>query len=902
MALRGEFDAIIDRGLTHTQSERSRLASLMAFRLSPALISFFACDQNTKGVVGRNKPCIETNVSRDLLSLHHLLQSIYTSNANVVSAVAARRLSITILILLRQSYQFGTLQIEQSEIVLAQLLDYLMEQSFADDKSIHTSSGGWLVTIFLCLRDSYLGKHKLESSMDVDDGGEIVQKILLKSCCRAVIQLVTEEQNNASEMIVSDDMAGYECSIALLGSIVFVTGLEPANIPTWMSNLLTELISSVENRMHSQNSSTSDWVSVIVHFLSCGLRKMPKITETAMNIMKISRSMAETIQSLSLPSPLSSELWLNALSDSVKTREHLILGQVLSYADVKNQSAHHQRVFTYSIPMILQYSLQQQQELYILAGFAARGEDVMAWTTNNSDDTALDSVPSNSLSNAAVAYHEESESDSDDEQFQQQSNQMQQQTHTSGRQSRADLQTMPKLDTLYQTQMLNAKKRVMEQMQFRNNETQRCALAAKIGSGQLLLQLGGALFSLGSTNDEPMSGILAKCFTDSHHEEANESYTSSLATIMTSCSGLKAGRNASSPLLAKLAFNESLLNGFWAVAKEKASVITCSLSSSTSISGMGVPQLTSAYETLSAFCDMFSHWNLAVDDDLFLQKYYNPDLSSSSPVSCLAKDLVITLKFILSDLYWVRPVLASDISSRQSSLQNDADASIRFQRARLLLSGTKLWNCLYERWCRLFRTAKFCDEEAWWFPQLSSRGQHDNNPVIHSQVTSVDQEDDAMEESSIEDVNAGASINNDAGMDALATSFRDPKMARILTCIPQALPFSRRVDLFQNLLESDKAKTQDESAAFRQMMMNWDSDGESYSGREKVTIRRDSLYTDSMISIMPLGKRLRKKLQVTFVNQHGIEEAGIDGGGVQKEFFDGKSIDLHVPALASLRN
>ena len=59
-----------------------------------------------------------------------------------------------------------------------------------------------------------------------------------------------------------------------------------------------------------------------------------------------------------------------------------------------------------------------------------------------------------------------------------------------------------------------------------------------------------------------------------------------------------------------------------------------------------------------------------------------------------------------------------------------------------------------------------------------------------------------------------------------------------------------------------------------------------------MTIHRDSLYIDSMKSLMPLGKKLRKKLQVTFVNQHGIEEAGIDGGGVQKEFFDGKCISL----------
>ena len=881
--LQGDFHEIISNESTRKDTEMPRIASLLAFRLSPALVTFFERDQITKGVAGRKNDYIETNVSRDLASLQHLLQSSCISNGTCVSTVSIRRLCVTILILLRQSYQFGATLTRHDRFILIQLLDYLMKHFFANSNSINTSSEGWLLTLFMCLRDSYLGGNKLDISMDVDNDEENVQKILLKWCCHVVRHLVTEEQSNTSRMIVSFEMSRYECSLALLGSIFFVTGIEPAEIPTWMSNLFMEMISFTEEKLCSQNSSTSNWISIFTHFLSCALKETAKITETATDILKIGISMAEAVQKLNVHFSLSSELWLCALFDCVKKREHVILGKVLSYADIQNQSAQNQQVFIHSIPTILQYSLQQQQELSIVAGFAAKGEDITSWTT------ALDSTSSYSLSNATATYDEEIESDSDVEQYQQQSNQVNQKTLTPGRQSRADLQTMPKLDALYQTQMLQAKQRVLEQMQLRTNETQRYALAAKIGSGQFLQELGNVLFSSGSTNGEQTSGLLANCFTDSFNKQTKEAYTSCLALIMTPCSGLKAGRNASSPLLAKLAFDESLLNGFWGIAKGSASLITCSLSSSTSISGVDVLQLTSAYETLSAFCDIFSHWNLAVDDDLFLQKYYNPDLSTTSSVCNLARDLVITLKVILNDLYWIRPVLASDIS-RQTSVQNDVDALIRFQRSRLLLSGTKLWNCLYERWCRLFRTIKFCDEEAWWFPQLSCRGQHDNNPVIHSQVTSVGQDHDAMEESSIEDVDAVVATNNDAGMDALATSFRDPKMARILTYIPQALPFSRRVDLFQNLLESDKAKAQDESAALRQMMMNWDSDGDGYTGREKVTIRRDSLYTDSMNSIMPLGKKLRKKLQVTFVNQHGIEEAGIDGGGVQKEFFDGKFI------------
>merc|ERR1712238_341547 len=139
---------------------------------------------------------------------------------------------------------------------------------------------------------------------------------------------------------------------------------------------------------------------------------------------------------------------------------------------------------------------------------------------------------------------------------------------------------------------------------------------------------------------------------------------------------------------------------------------------------------------------------------------------------------------------------------------------------------------------------------------------------------------------------------NDMSANDLASTFRDPKMARVLTYIPQAMPFSRRVSLFSDLLESDRAITQDETTSLRQlqMMMNLEEGEEAeISGRERVTIRRDELYSDSLHRLNRLGTRLRKRVQVTFVNQHGAEEAGIDGGGVFKEFIDDLISDAFLP-------
>mmetsp|Transcript_22419 Transcript_22419/g.33039 ORF Transcript_22419/g.33039 Transcript_22419/m.33039 type:complete len:173 (-) Transcript_22419:816-1334(-) len=73
------------------------------------------------------------------------------------------------------------------------------------------------------------------------------------------------------------------------------------------------------------------------------------------------------------------------------------------------------------------------------------------------------------------------------------------------------------------------------------------------------------------------------------------------------------------------------------------------------------------------------------------------------------------------------------------------------------------------------------------------------------------------------------------------------------------------------------------------MMMNMGNVDEMENGmmgREQVTIRRDNIYADSMNNLNKLGKKMRRKVQVTFINKHGAVEAGIDGGGVFKEFLD----------------
>lgn len=333
-------------------------------------------------------------------------------------------------------------------------------------------------------------------------------------------------------------------------------------------------------------------------------------------------------------------------------------------------------------------------------------------------------------------------------------------------------------------------------------------------------------------------------------------YVDTLAMLLQSSSNLRPMTKLG--VLSPVAFNKTILQSLWALTQQQSRLEWC----------------------VAVFADLFSHYLVALSDQDFLN-YHSPSHIIDNPVSTaiFAKDLVAYYGSVLYDMYWAKPVVADEIR-------------VDSARGRLILSGTKLWNSLYERWNRLVKNS-FCEENSWWFPHLASRDgdravvpareiDHAMNDDDHGE-----QDDDSM------DVDVSDQVSSaDAETDALADSFRDPKMARLLTSIPQALPFWRRVKLFHSLLTADKQKTLQAAASRRSLMAmggDHEDDGMFFFGgsvREQVKIRRSALYQDSMQQLNSLGGKLKNRVQVTFINQHGAEEAGIDGGGVFKEFLD----------------
>jgi hypothetical protein len=154
-----------------------------------------------------------------------------------------------------------------------------------------------------------------------------------------------------------------------------------------------------------------------------------------------------------------------------------------------------------------------------------------------------------------------------------------------------------------------------------------------------------------------------------------------------------------------------------------------------------------------------------------------------------------------------------------------------FEPLLLLFRATRLFNQLYDRNCR----RAFCSPGQWLWPSHAS----------FSDVT------------------------NSAGAKADAERAR---VSRVLSIIPQVVSFDHRVARFQRLLEADRIEVQGEVR------------GPGMGTR--IRVRREFIVQDSLSGFTAMKDNLKRRVQITFVNEQGLEEAGIDGGGLLKEYMD----------------
>lgn len=121
-----------------------------------------------------------------------------------------------------------------------------------------------------------------------------------------------------------------------------------------------------------------------------------------------------------------------------------------------------------------------------------------------------------------------------------------------------------------------------------------------------------------------------------------------------------------------------------------------------------------------------------------------------------------------------------------------------------------------------------------------------------------------------------------------------PKL-EILRNMPFIIPFDIRVQIFREFVNLDKFKRRGgniDPDRWRLWILQGDSflggpstRGREVLGRHNARVKRGVVFDDAFDQFYTLGEGLKEPIQITFVDQFDQPEAGIDGGGVTKEFL-----------------
>ncbi|KAG9235869.1 hypothetical protein BJ875DRAFT_253871 [Amylocarpus encephaloides] len=113
----------------------------------------------------------------------------------------------------------------------------------------------------------------------------------------------------------------------------------------------------------------------------------------------------------------------------------------------------------------------------------------------------------------------------------------------------------------------------------------------------------------------------------------------------------------------------------------------------------------------------------------------------------------------------------------------------------------------------------------------------------------------------------------------------------VLQNMPFVIPFETRVQIFRQFVFLDQTRRRDGNVdpdLWRMSIIhqrNTRARGQEILGRHHAKIRRDQVFEDAYEEFYQLGEGLKEPIQITFVDKFDTVEAGIDGGGVTKEFL-----------------
>ncbi len=145
----------------------------------------------------------------------------------------------------------------------------------------------------------------------------------------------------------------------------------------------------------------------------------------------------------------------------------------------------------------------------------------------------------------------------------------------------------------------------------------------------------------------------------------------------------------------------------------------------------------------------------------------------------------------------------------------------------------------------------------------------------------------------VQDDNDDDENNDDNDIERKVLQAIRPRL-EILQNLPFFIPFTTRVQIFKEFVYLDQYRRRgghvDPDNWRMSLLQNplpnhGDPGGREIISRHQARIRRDNVFEDAFKQFYDLGEGLKEPIQITFVDKFDTVEAGIDGGGVTKEFL-----------------
>ncbi|KAI8346171.1 hypothetical protein BD560DRAFT_450527 [Blakeslea trispora] len=266
-----------------------------------------------------------------------------------------------------------------------------------------------------------------------------------------------------------------------------------------------------------------------------------------------------------------------------------------------------------------------------------------------------------------------------------------------------------------------------------------------------------------------------------------------------------------------------------------------------------IPHLSSAIKSLTdnsnhwsilhLLCEVYARLLLTMGDDEFF-----------SDGNALHVDQIVILSRQLKNISFVMFWRAASMDLTQTI------GMTGIQLSQLRSSVTHLLQQIHMRDSR----RSFCPKSHWLIPDLDT---DDFSSEAVAEEFNLESEEQQLLE--IDPSMKGRSVSK--GRLAIIS----PRLG-LLNNIPFVIPFQQRVEIFRMFVANDKKRNQIDDMYHRP--------------KASAVVRRDHMFQDGYNSLSRLGAdELKGKVAISFVDEFGLEEAGIDGGGVFKEFLTGLS-------------